>query len=368
MAGRKALAILAASTAALLLALGPACTALAQKVVGKGKPSNPELVWPLPPEKPRFRFVQEIYGAPDVDPTRKAGMLARLAGVRRQEFKPTFVKPFGISTDSKHRIYLTDNGQRLVFVLDRDKHQVSYLGLFGNPRLRTPMGIHVDAKDRVWLADAGAQKIYAFDPGLNLRAALGKREELLNPVAVATDLQRNRLYVADSKQHCIVVYDTETGLLITKFGKRGSGDGEFHYPTDVAVGPDGRIYVADTMNRRIQIFDADYKFLDKFGQEGLSWGEFRKPKGIALDSYQNIYVLDSDFCNFQVFDQKKRLLMFLGDFGNAPGQFVVPERIHIDAENTIYVVDQMNGRIQIFQLLDGRTEEPSPATAANPAR
>lgn len=359
-----ALAALAGSLLALSLTTG----LWAQKPAKKNDiapKAGPQLVWPLPPEKPRFRFVQEIHGADDILPRHKASMLERLAGVKRQEFKPSFVKPFGVATDSKHRIYVTDNGQAVVFVLDRDAQQVSYIGLDGTLRLRTPMGITVDAKDRVWLADAGAQRIYAFDPQLNLRAALGKQSEMLNPVGLAIDMSRHRLYVADSKQHCIVVYDTETGLLIAKFGKRGTGDGEFNFPTDVAVGTDGRIYVADAMNRRIQIFAPEYKVLEKFGSEGLAWGQFRKPKSVALDSYQNIYVLDTDFGNFQIFDQQKRLLMFLGEFGPAPGQFSVPQQIRIDADNLIYVVDQMNWRIQIFQLLNGETEMAAPGAAVS---
>jgi len=324
-----------------------------------------DLVWPLPPEKPRFRFVREIRGASDVQALPKTTKLQRIAGVRKVVFSPTFGKPFGVATDSKHRIYVTDNGQAVVFVFDIENKVVSYIGLEGAPRLNTPMGITVDAKDRVWLADAGLRRVFAFDPALNLRAALGKPGELVNPVGVATDLTRSRLYVADSKQHCIVVYDTETGLLITKFGKRGTDPGDFAFPTDVVAGADGRIYVADAMNRRIQVFDSNYKFLEAFGSEGIAWGQFRDPKSIALDRYQNVYVLDSELSNFQIFDQKRRLLMFLGEFGNAPGQFAVPERIHIDDRNYVYVVDQMNWRVQIFELLSGVTEDPAPGAAAN---
>jgi DNA-binding beta-propeller fold protein YncE len=335
---------------------------------GKNKSSVPTpalpLVWPLPPEKPRFRFEKAIYGAADVQLISKPSRLQRLSGIQKQVFSPSFVKAFGIATDSRQRIYVTDNGQAMVFVFDLANQLVSYIGLDGAPRLVTPMGITVDAKDRVWLADAGAKRVYAFDSQLILRAALGKQGELINPVAVATDLSLNRLYVADSKQHCIAVYDTETGLLITKFGKRGMGEGEFAFPTGIAVGADSRIYVADAMNRRVQIFDPDYRFVSKLGTEGLRWGQFRKPKSVALDSNQNIYVLDTDFNNFQVFDQKHQLLMFLGELGDHPGQFAVPEHIHISSDNKVYVVDQMNFRIQIFQLLSTETEAPAPAAAA----
>jgi DNA-binding beta-propeller fold protein YncE len=347
------------AVAAVVFALmcWPAQVQGSDKADNKKSPSKRrELIWPLPPEQPRLRFVQEIHGSEDVEPAHRMTALERLSGVKRMEFRPTFNKPFGVAVDSKGRIFVTDNGQALVFVFDREHHKVGYIGMAGPPRLLTPMGIHVDAKDRIWLADAEAQKIYAFDPQLNLRASIGKKDELDNPVAVATDLTRNRLYVVDSHAHCIVVYDSETGAYITKFGERGIGDGQFNFPTDVAVGVDGRIYVTDAMNRRVQIFDTDFKFTEKFGSEGLRWGQFRKPKSIALDEYQNIYVVDSDFCNFQIFDQKKDLLMFLGDFGDGPGQFEVPQQIRIDAQNLVYVVDQMNQRVQIFKLLNGATD------------
>ncbi len=349
----------------LLLSLSPAVLVAGKNAKNK-QPQQPpkELVWPAPPEKPRLRFLQEIHGAPDVEPQKKQSMAARLAGLKSADNRRMFAKPFGIAVDSRHRIFVTDLNQGSVFVLDRDQHSSSYLGAGGDVKLQTPMGITVDAKDRIWVADGKAGKIYAFDPQLRMRAALGQKGEIVNPVGLATDLTRNRLYVADSMQHCILVYDTETGLLATKFGKRGTGDGEFNFPLGVAVAPDGRIFVTDAMNRRVQIFNADFKFLDKFGKEGIQLGNFRKPKALALDTFSNVYVVDSDFCNFQIFDQKKRLLMFLGEAGPQPGHFLLPAGIAIDNQNQIYVADELNHRIQIFQLLNGLTDEP----AATPAK
>lgn len=352
--------------ALLVSALATGAEAQKQK---KGEPKKAlQLVWPLPPEKPRIKYIDSIHGAADVEPARKANFLDRLAGIDRKEFKPGFVKPYGIAVDSRGRIYVTDSGQGIIFVLDRQQKRVTFLGRNEQVRLRVPIGVFVDAKDRVWVADALGQHVYAFDSDSGqVLFALGKQDEMVNPTDVAVDEARHRLYVVDSRQHCVLVYDSESGQYLSKFGERGTGKGQFNFPTNVALDRAGRIYVTDTLNFRVQIFDADGKFVDTFGEQGNRMGNMLKPKGIALDSSQNIYVVDADFDNFQIFDQQKRLLMFLGSYGQGAGTFWLPAGICIDRQNFIYIADQNNHRVQIFQLLNGETGEGSPAKVSGTA-
>jgi DNA-binding beta-propeller fold protein YncE len=346
-----------AAISLLLLAAG----AVQAKTKKEAAPSKPvQLVWPLPPEKPRIKFIGAIYGAADFEGVKKANFLDRLAGVQKTDIKPFFLKPYGIATDSKNRIYVSDSIQGLIFVFDRDNKKVTYIGKGGQVSLAVPLGMAVDSKDRLWVADAAGQHVYAFDVDSNALMALGGSGEMTNPTDVAVDEARHRLYVTDSTGQRVLVYDPESGQAIAKFGTRGPDPGQFNFPTFVAVDAQGNIYVTDTLNFRVQVFDPQYKFIQSFGQQGNRFGQFNKPKGIALDSYQNIYVVDSDFCNFQIFDQKKNLLMFLGGWGPMPGHFMLPAGIAIDRQNFIYVTDQDNHRIQIFQLLDGATDAPAP--------
>jgi DNA-binding beta-propeller fold protein YncE len=329
-----------------------------------------QLVWPLPPAEPRIKYIESIHGAMDVEPAKKANFLDRLAGIRVKDFKPGFVKPYGIAVDSHGRIYVADSGQGIIFVLDRQQKQVTFLGRTPQVRLRVPIGIVVDGKDRVWVADSLGQHVYAFDPDSGqVLFALGKPGEMVNPTDVAVDDARNRLYVIDSRQHCVLVYDSESGQYLSKFGKRGIGKGEFNFPTNIALDRAGRIYISDTLNHRVQIFDPEGKFVDTFGEQGNHLGDMLKPKGVALDRDQNIYVVDADFDNFQIFDQKKQLLMFLGSYGQEPGTFWLPAGICIDQQNFIYVADQNNRRIQIFQLLNGKTNDGgAPKASAAPSQ
>jgi len=331
-----------------------------------GKPA--QVVWPLPPEKARFVFVRFLYGAGDVEPPKKPGFFDRIAGIKKTEFKPPFVKPYGLATDSQRRLFVADSAVGVVFVLDPKDKKVTYLGRGQQGRLIMPIGLTVDPRDRVWVADVVQRQVFVYGPEGNVEMVFGQRGEFQSPTDVAVDESRRRVYVADSKKHCVHVLDEENGTYLKQIGERGTESGKFNFPTNLALDKQGRLYVVDTMNFRVQIFDPEYNYVGGFGKQGVSFGEFLRPKGIALDSYGNIYVVDSDFNNFQVFDQRKRLLMFIGRGGVLPGQFQVPAGIHIDGEDFIYVSDQTNRRIQIFKLLDGSVEEPTPASATGAAK
>lgn len=346
---------LAAVSILLLFAAG----AVQAKTKKQAPPANMPLVWPLPPEKPRIKYVDSIYGAANVEGTKKANFLDHLAGIQRSDFKPFFAKPFGIATDSKNRIYVSDSVQGVIFVMDRENRKVTYVGSGDRVNIAVPLGITVDSKDRLWVADAAGQHVYSFDSEGNALMSLGGPGEMKNPTDVAVDEARHRLYVTDSVGQQILVYDSETGKRIGQFGKRGPGDGQFNFPSFVALDGQGNIYISDTLNFRIQIFDPQYKFVQHFGKQGNRIGQFNRPKGIAFDSYRNLYVVDSDFCNFQIFDPKEQLLMFLGSWGPTPGHFALPAGIAIDKQNFIYVTDQVNRRVQIFQLLNGATDAPA---------
>src|SRR5208282_2848333 len=103
--GKKGM--VAAISVLLLFAAGPVQAKTKKPVT----PSNLNLVWPLPPEQPRIKFVRSIYGAGDIEPLKKANFLDRVAGIQIKNFKPGFAKPFGVAVDSHNRIYVSDSGQ-----------------------------------------------------------------------------------------------------------------------------------------------------------------------------------------------------------------------------------------------------------------
>ena len=170
--------------------------------------------------------------------------------------------------------------------------------------------------------------------------------QLSEPRGVAVDAKGN-LYVADSKNSRIAIFDGN-GAFMRAVGS-GGGEGQLKEPSGVAVGPDGTIYVADTWNHRVA----------RFGPNGEWLGEWRDPdkgffgpRGVAL-SGDSLFVTDTGNKRVVRFDREGKVAGAWGGAGNGPGQFVEPVGLAADAGGRIYVADTGNHRVQAFET-DGR--------------
>ncbi|RMG47190.1 MAG: 6-bladed beta-propeller [Acidobacteria bacterium] len=308
------------------------------------------LVWPLPPDPPRIRYVGALHGSQDFK--RKQSRFKRFLLGPDRDRGISLVKPYGVTTDSSGRVYVTDTGLGAVVVFDRTARKVTLIGREGRVRLVTPIGVAVGPDGRLYVSDVDLDRVVVYGPDREILMVLGSREKLANPAGIALDAARGRLYVADSHRHALFIYSTADGTLLETWGRRGTGDGEFNFPTNVALDRQGRVYVVDTGNFRVQVFAPDGSFVRKFGRAGDALGNFHRPKGIAVDSEDHVYVVDAAFNNFQIFDQQARLLLFVGQLGRQAGEFWLPAGMHIDGDDRIYVADQVNRRVQIFQYLE----------------
>ncbi len=133
---------------------------------------------------------------------------------------------------------------------------------------------------------------------------------LVTPGGLAIDVENRLLYVADVEQDQVLVYDADTLKLKRRIGTGGhkhelTTPGDFARPSGVAVDQDGNLYVADTLNNRIEIFDGDGNFISTFGKAGDGPGYFSRPKGVAIDSDDHIWVVDGMQDRVQVFNQRR---------------------------------------------------------------
>lgn len=339
---------------ALLLTALPASLAGADK--SKHQPpqvDKSQLMWPLPPDKPRVKFLQELSNNFDIETRKKKSWVDKLVGNADPNRTEYFDKPAGITTDSQGRVIFASTQRSTVFFIDQRQKTITRLRGDRGIMLQTPLGVVTDAKDNLFVSDPFQHLVLKFDAGGHLLATIGGKDGVKNPTFMAVDEGRRRLYIVDSHLHQVLVFDLDTLQLKDKFGKRGEKNGEFNFPVGIAVGADGNIAVTDTGSCSVQVFTPDFKFIRRFGKQGDRPGEFIRPKGVAIDSEGNYWVVDAAFNNFQIFSPKGVLLMWVGQFGNVPGAFNLPMGIYIDKSQKVYVSDQLNHRVQIFQFLGG---------------
>ena len=172
-----------------------------------------------------------------------------------------------------------------------------------------------------------------------------------SPSGLALDQQGN-LYVVDAGNSRVQEFDSQ-GHFITKWGSHGSGDGQFvfleHIVGGVAVDGQGKIYVTDGGNSRVQIFDGHGQFLAAWGIRGHGDGQFSSPLGVAVDRQGNVYVGDNDAARIQKLDGNGKFLTKWGTFGKGNGQFNEPAiALAIDAQGNVYVPDFARSDIQKF--------------------
>lgn len=159
------------------------------------------------------------------------------------------------------------------------------------------------------------------------------------------------LYVADTLNHRVVhVVGTRS---VGSWGSPGAEPGQFSLrdsPMGAAVGPDGNVYVADTWNQRIQVFSPGGRFLRQWGSPaiGNQDGQFYGPRSVAVSSSGRVYVADTGNRRIQVFDSRGKFLFTWGTSGTGPGQFQEPSSVAVGPTGMVYVADFWNQRIQEF--------------------
>jgi predicted membrane-bound mannosyltransferase/DNA-binding beta-propeller fold protein YncE len=172
-------------------------------------------------------------------------------------------------------------------------------------------------------------------------------------IAMAAD---GTLYVADSL-NARIQHLSATGQVLQTWGsfadisKGPAPAGTFNEPWGIAVGPDGSVYVADTWNYRIQKFTADGKFVKMwgaFGQDGTP-DAFYGPRGIAVDSQGRVYVADTGNKRIVVFDSNGNSITQFGTAGMDLGQLDEPVAVALDSAGNVYVTDTWNQRVEIFK-------------------
>ncbi len=305
------------------------------------------LVYPSPPEIPRIKYIKAYTGPGDFQQTKLLSSIILGGGGGLV----TIVKPMGVHVDRFGRIHVADTAVGVVFVFDRKAMSFRTADITGRKRFKKPIGVASDANGNMFITGVGNSKVSVFDRNGKYMMDIGEEAEFERPTGIAVDAINNRVYVTDTTKCQVFVFDLRTFKLIQTIGERGPNEGQFNLPAHIAVDKTGKLYVSDTMNARIQIFDKKGRFLLTFGEFGDGAGQFARPKGVAVDSEGHIYVVDAAFNNVQIFNQDGEVLMAFAGYGSGPGNIMLPAGIAIDHDDFIYVSDSWNERINIYEFL-----------------
>ncbi len=348
---------------ALLAIVSPLlhCTAGAPTAPISFAPQAGGPVWPKPPELPRYALARVLIGERDFLAPEDPGAdtlestLNWIAGIVVGE--PEHVelrRPIDGMTDQRGWIYVVDAGHKAVMVFDTTELKIHRWNnaARGEP-FSSPVGIAADVAGGIMVTDSERREVFVLSSDGTPRARFGKGI-LLRPTGIARDPDTGLIFVADTAAHDIKVFRDDL-VLIDTIGGRGQTPGLFNAPTYLTF-HDGRLYVADTLNFRIQVFDRDTEQKLAFGRLGLFVGDMARPKGVAIGEGGRIYVVESYYDHLLVYDGDGNLLLPIGGTGPAVGQFFLPSGVWTDGAGRVYVADMFNGRVVVFQELTNVVE------------
>lgn len=245
-----------------------------------------------------------------------------------------------------------------VWVFHRGKHPVIQFNRAGrvlqaweDVPVIASHGIRVAPDGRIWAVDVDAHRLLTFTPQGRVVQVIGlpggragtmdTKDGFNKPTGIAF-AGDGGYYVSDGYLNARVVKFGADGIFRKQWGAKGTGDGEFNLVHDVAVDAQGRVYVADRENRRVQVFDREGKFLTKWIDVGSPWGLYYVARENA------IYLCDGYNNRIVKLNTEGQILGVLSEYGRLPGKLDFAHNIAVDSRGDIYVAEIKNWRVQKF--------------------
>jgi DNA-binding beta-propeller fold protein YncE len=275
-----------------------------------------------------------------------------------------FVEVAGVASDSRGRVYVFNRGEHPLIILDRDGN---FLASWGEKQFKRAHGIFIGPDDAVYCTDDLDHTVRKFTPEGKLLMTLGTSGQPSDTgidgidyrtikragppfhrptnLALAAD---GSMYVTDGYGNARVHKFSPEGRLLFSWGGPGVGPGQFNLPHGIALDREGRVFVADRENSRIQIFSPRGEFL-------AEWTDVARPMQVFIDGEDNVFVAevgwragrfpwqspppDGAGARVSVFNTRGELQARWGDAGQpeAPGDFFAPHDIWVDDRGDIYV-------------------------------
>ena len=261
--------------------------------------------------------------------------------------------PTAVAVDNNGRVLVAESINNRLLAYSASGSYLSELS-----GLNKPISVAVDDDLRIYIGNKDSGNVEVYDSAFNFLFKLGAGDgEFVQPSSITLD-STGKVYVADSGQNMIKVYNPD-GSYNFSFGSYGSGDGQFNFPTSIAIDATaGEIIVSDlhlttdqygsvVEGAKIQVFDMNGVFKRGFGEYGVGSGLMAKPIGVTVDKVSRIYVTDSQMHVVHVFDSNG---VSLGTLFDETVPMRTPLGITISSSNKLYVASLNTARVEVFGI------------------
>lgn len=216
-------------------------------------------------------------------------------------------------------------------------------------RIIRPVAIAVGADNRIAIADPGCASVHLYIPSEQKYRKIFRagKEDLKTPVSVIFD-DESRLYVSDSSQAAIYVFDRDG---VFSFSIKEAGNAALRRPTGITYFAGNKVlYAVDTLAGKVYAYNKAGALLFSFGAPGEQRAQLNFPTHIFVAPNGRLYLTDAMNFRVQVFDASGNFISSFGHHGNGSGDFTMPKGIVVDRAGVIYVVDSLFDNIQLFDL------------------
>ncbi|XP_065917708.1 E3 ubiquitin-protein ligase TRIM71-like [Dysidea avara] len=249
---------------------------------------------------------------------------------------------YSITFDKDGTWATTDYSNNCVYKYNDDNSLSQRFGAKGkgNGQFENPSGIAFGSDGSLYVAEIKNNRVQKFDIKGKYLLQFGSRGcgQLRQPTGIA--VHEDRVYVADTGNSRIAVFQNNGTFCGT------IGTSYLSQPHDVAISD--HLFVADVGHRCVYKFTIDGHYVDKFGDPGMNWGQLCQPRSLAIDAEGYIFVADTYNQRVSIFDGDGECVHIFGSCGSKVSQFCCPQGVAISPKGGLYVCDHRNQRIQIF--------------------
>ncbi len=287
--------------------------------------------------------------------------------------------PLGVALDTSCNLYIADTANNRIAKISPTGDTLAQWGTDGRGvgQFHRPGAVALDTAGNIYVADSGNDRVVKLSPAGQVLATWGKctpgvppcspspgdgPAEFFGPNGIAVDGSGN-VYVAESVNNRIQKLSS-SGQSLARWGTHGSGPGQFDSPWAVTLDAAGNLYVSDLNNNRIAKLSPSGDPLFQFGgTPGADAGQMKQPRGVAVDAQGNVYVADTQNHRVEQFAADGTFMTQwrrcedgqdpcqIPNSGKGPGEFFYPRGMVVDGAGQLYVADTSKNRAQRLKLM-----------------